>query len=214
MKQLKDLRIVIADDHTFLLKGLNEYLIASGLNVIGMAHDGTQALQLIIDESPDLAILDVEMPYLSGFGVAEICKAKGMSTKIVVLSFHKETQFVTEAKSLGIAGYVLKEDSTNEILECIEAVANGGTYFSKQLRKAQDSVDGQGLVSELTPSERKILRLIAQNQSTKEIADTLFVSERTIEKHRSNIVSKLNLSGQSNSLTIWALENKTLLKSL
>ncbi|MEQ9306655.1 MAG: response regulator, partial [Marinoscillum sp.] len=123
MIDIKRLRIVIADDHIFLLNGLNDHLNRLGLNVIGMAHDGAQALQLITDEQPDLAILDVEMPYMSGFTVADICRTKGMSTKIVVLSLHRELGFVKEAKSLGIKGYVLKEDSTSEILTCIEEVA-------------------------------------------------------------------------------------------
>lgn len=214
MKDLSELRIVLADDHAFLLQGLKDYLASKRLQIVGQAEDGTKALQLIMDEAPDIAILDIEMPYLSGFSIAEICKQKGLPTKIIILSFHKEADFVTQAKRLGISGYILKEDATNEILDCITSVAKGQTYFSKAVQTEKNADTGLGQISELTPSERKILRLVAQKNSTEEIAEQLYISIRTVEKHRSNIVAKLGLSGQSNSLTTWAIENKALLNNL
>lgn len=215
MNNFTELRIVIADDHAFLLQGLREHLASKGIHVVGQAQDGTQALKLITDLAPDIAILDVEMPYLSGFSVAEICKQNAFTTKVVILSIHKEPDFIKQAKRLGISGYILKEDATSEIFECIEAVQRGGSYFSNALTldlKLEE--DKLGLVSNLTPSERKILRLIAQKMSTIEIADQLFISERTVEKHRSNIVAKLELSGRSYSLTTWAVENKVIISTL
>lgn len=215
MKKLDELRVVIADDHAFLLQGLSDHLISKGIDVVGQAQDGTQALKLITDLEPDIAILDIEMPYLSGFAIAEICKQKAMLTKVVILSFHKEPDFIHQAQRLGISGYILKEDASNEIYQCIEAIVRGENYFSKKLTgQLENQEDRLGLVGKLTPSERKILRLVAQKLSTQEIADQLFISERTVEKHRSNIVGKLGLSGQSNSLTEWALENKIILHNL
>lgn len=212
---MTDLRIVLADDHAFLLQGLSDYLTSKGLNVIGLAADGAQALQLITDEQPDVAILDIEMPYLSGLAIAEICKQKDLPTKIVVLSFHKEQEFITQAKELGISGYVLKEDATSEIEACIRAVSSGGSYFSSALTIPETSEnDGLSQIPLLTPSEKKILKLIADKNSSTEIAELLYISERTVEKHRSNIVAKLNLSGQSNSLTNWATEYKSLIAQL
>ncbi len=213
--KLEELRFVIADDHAFLLQGLNDHLVSKGLNVVGQALDGTQALQLITDLAPDIAILDIEMPYLSGFAIAEICQKKSLNTKIVILSFHKEADFIKQAQRLGISGYILKEDATTEIYTCLEAVCRGENYFSHALTLDQESKDDKlGLVANLTPSERKILKLVAQKMSTQDIAEQLFISDRTVEKHRSNIVSKLGLSGQSNSLTEWALENKLVLNNL
>ena len=120
-----------------------------------------------------------------------------------------------QAKQLGISGYILKEDSTSEIIDCIEALSRGETYFSKALRIEKSTGDDSlSLISGLTPSERKILRLVAQKKTTLEIAEMLFISDRTVEKHRSNIVNKLNLTGQSNSLTNWAIENKVLILNL
>lgn len=215
MVNLKELNVVIADDHAFLLQGLNDHLTSKGLNVVGQAVDGTQALKLITDLKPDIAILDIEMPYLSGFSIAEICQKKEMKTKVVILSFHKEPDFIKQAKRLGIAGYILKEDASNEILQCLEAINNGENYFSQTLTTERgNEQDKLGLVADLTPSERKILRLVAQKMSTQDIAEQLFISDRTVEKHRSNIISKLQLSGQSNSLTEWALENKVILNNL
>lgn len=210
-----DIKVVIADDHAFLLQGLSDHLTSMGIQVLGKAEDGTQALRLITDLDPDVAILDIEMPYLSGFSIAEICQKKGMKTRVVILSFHKESDFIKQAKRLGISGYILKEDASNEIVQCLEAICEGKNYFSRALTLDQENKEDKlGLVANLTPSERKILRLVAQKLSTQEIAEQLFISERTVEKHRSNIVSKLALSGQSNSLTEWAIENKLILNNL
>lgn len=210
-----DSKIVLADDHAFLLQGLNDHLTSKGFQVVGQAEDGTQALKLITDLEPDLAILDIEMPYLSGFSIAEICKKQSLKTKIIILSFHKEPDFIEQAQRMGISGYILKEDATSEIIQCIESVLNGENYFSRVLTQDQETKDDKlGLVADLTPSERKILKLVSQKLSTQEIADQLFISDRTVEKHRSNIVSKLGLSGQSNSLTTWAIEHKLILSNL
>lgn len=215
MSDPSKIRIVLADDHAFLLQGLADHLASKEFNVVGQALDGTQALQLIMDEAPDIAILDIEMPYLSGLSIAEICKQKKLETKIILLSFHKEQEFVNQAKELGISGYVLKEDAISEIVLCINELMLGNSYFSKALITKIDPEDDSLIgVSSLTPSEKKILKLIAEKNSTQEIADMLHISERTVEKHRSNIVGKLSLSGQSNSLTNWAIEYKSLLSQL
>lgn len=212
--KVTDLRIVAADDHVLLLQGLCDYLTAKGLNVVGKANNGTEALQLITDESPDLAILDVEMPYLSGFSIAEICQQKGLSTKIMILSLHDDTDFIAQAKSAGVSGYVLKADGPEEVLKCVEAISAGETYFHFGLSDSASGVGTMSKISDLTQSERKILRFVAQKNSNQQIAELLFISERTVEKHRSNIVAKLGLPGQSNSLTSWAMENKALLNNL
>jgi DNA-binding NarL/FixJ family response regulator len=211
----RPIRVVVADDHAFLRQGLADYLKEREFEVVGQAVDGTEALQLITDLQPDVAILDIEMPYLSGFSVAEMCHRNGYKTRIVILSLHKELDFISRAKQLKIAGYMLKEDATSELVHCIEEILKGGTYFSKALMKEADGNDADGLgLTRLSPSERKILRLVAEKKTSEEIADILFISSRTVEKHRSNIVAKLNLSGQSNSLTNWAIEHKQLVNAL
>lgn len=211
---MNNLRIIIADDHVLLLQGLYDFLTSLGFNVVGKASNGTEALQLITDHSPDIAILDIEMPYLSGLAIAEICQQKKLSTKVMVLSLHDDPDFVIQAKSVGVAGYVLKAEGTEEILKSLETIAAGATYFPLASGIDLNRSSTQSKLADLTQSERKILRLVVQKNSNQEIAELLFISDRTVEKHRSNIVSKLGLSGQSNSLTTWALENKALLINL
>lgn len=202
--------LVLADDHPLLLKGLESALLSKGFNVIGTANDGSEALRLISEYQPDIAILDIEMPYMDGLSVAKHCQEKRYETKFIILSYHKETEFIARAKNLNLSGYLLKEDALEEIETCIHAVSEGKEYFSKafQLTEVNDLQTALDRLDALTPSERKILKLIAENLSTKFIADKLFVSQRTIEKHRSNIIQKLDLGGKPNGLTSWVLHNK------
>ncbi len=205
--------LVLADDHPLLLQGLESTLISKGFNVLGTASDGRAVLKLITEFNPEIAILDIEMPEMNGLSVAKYCMEHNYDTKFIILSYHKETEFIARAKSLNVSGYLLKEDALEEIEACIKEVANGGKYFSKafhvkDITSAQTTLE---MIEVLTPSERKILNFIAANQSTREIADKLFISERTVEKHRSNIIQKLGLEGKPNGLTTWVLHNKHLL---
>ncbi|MDC1379629.1 response regulator transcription factor [Algibacter sp.] len=204
----KDFTIVIADDHPMLLNGLYEALVSNGYNVIGKAQNGTEALQLILELKPTLAILDVEMPFMTGFEVIKYIKEKNIPTKFIIQTLHKNLEYITLALSLKIEGYLLKEDPFTAIEMCMEKVLNNESYFS-------DSIDSNGLLNAtnefknlklLTPSELVILKLISKQASTNVIAESLFVSTRTIEKHRSNIIDKLGLGGgEQNSLSYWAI---------
>ncbi len=216
MVNFKEVNAVIADDHPMLLQGLEATLIKNGIDVLVAAKDGTSALQAIIDRKPTLAILDVEMPYLTGFDIADQCQKIVPETKFIILSYHKEAQFIVRARDLNISGYVLKEDTSTELIKCIELVLKGEFYYSKSITKENIDLADQNLsrLAFLSPSEKKILKMIATPLSSQEIADQLHVSERTIEKHRSNIISKLKLSGQTHGLSLWAREQKTIIMSL
>lgn len=216
MADLTKLRVVIADDHPMLLQGLKNTLVNGGVKVLAAASDGTTALQAIQDHLPDLAIVDIEMPYLTGFAIADECGKRGLKTKFIILSYHKEAAFILQAQNSGVSGYLLKEDTSLEILNCIQAVMNGATYYSQSLVQKELNFANENLkrLASLSPSEKKILKMIATQLSSQEIADKLHVSERTIEKHRSNIISKLDLSGQANSLSLWSLENKSIIMNL
>jgi DNA-binding NarL/FixJ family response regulator len=209
----KDFSLIIADDHPMLLKGLKEELIVNNYSIIGQAINGMQALELILKFSPTIALLDIDMPLLTGFEVVKMAKEKGTKTKFIMLSFHKEAGYITQAKTLQINGYLLKEDSFFEIERCIDAVLNNKEYFSSSfdnssLENANDELKKLKL---LTPSEVIILKLIAQGTSNNELADTLGVSIRTIEKHRSNIINKLDIPGGTNAVTHWVISNKSLI---
>lgn len=203
-------RIVIADDHPFLLEGLYNQLVKLGFTNVHKAENGTDALKLIQEKETSLAILDIEMPFMDGLSVASHCKIEGCNTKFIILSYHKEPEFIARAKSMNISGYILKEDALTEIENCIKTLQNNEKYYSKvfnspELKDAENTADR---IQFLSPSELKILKLIAQGLSTKTISEQLFISDRTVEKHRSNIITKLQLKGKTNSLFQWALENK------
>lgn len=201
--------IIIADDHPLLLKGLNDYLLEKGYNIIGSGNNGREAFNLIVKEKPDIAILDIQMPFLSGIEIAKKCKSNGLQTKIVLITFHKERELYSEAQDLNIFGYILKEFALEEIENCINTVANNEAYFSPKIKELLGMGSTKNpILAQLTPSEKKILKLIANDKTNKEIAALLFISYRTVEKHRSNIITKLNLEPKTNSLLIWAKENQ------
>lgn len=216
MINFKEIKVVIADDHPMVLQGLEATLSKYGITILAATKDGTSTLQAIIDLQPDLAIIDIEMPYLNGFAIAAECSKLSLQTKFVILSYHKEPEFIIKAKELNISGYLLKEDTSREILKCIEQVMKGQTYFSQSIISQHLSKGNHTLVklSTLSPSEKKILKLIAKGLSSQEIAGQLHVSERTIEKHRSNIIAKLGLSGQAYGLSLWAREQHTVILNI
>lgn len=201
--------IIIADDHPLLLKGLNDFLSEKGYNIVGSGSDGRQAYNLLIQKEPDIAILDIQMPFMSGLEIAQQCRTNNIKTKIVLITLHKEIELYEKAKELNIFGYILKEFALEEIENCIESVKEGKPFFSAKIKESIDvRTVHDDLLDLLTPSEKKILNLIAQDKTNKEIASHLFISHRTVEKHRSNIINKLELEPKTNSLLIWAKENQ------
>ncbi len=207
------LKFVIADDHVFLLNGLHQALEEKGHDVLGIAKDGIEAVNMILLHQPDIALLDIDMPLLTGFDVIKMARVKTIKTKFVVLSFHKELEYIALAKSIGISGYLLKEDSIDELDACIKAIQDNEEYFSTSLQKISLKEVDSTLknLNLLTPSECQILKFIAEEYDTNKIAMSLHVSERTIEKHRSNIIRKINLEVKNNTLGQWALKNQRFL---
>lgn len=200
--------IIIADDHPLLLKGLSDFLIEKDYHLIGQGNDGRQAYNLITQKKPDIAILDIQMPYMSGLEIAQQCKEHNIKTKIVLITLHKEKDLYQKAQELNIFGYILKEFALEEIENCIKTVTEGVPFFSDRIKELIGVVFMENTeLSSLTPSEKKILKLIAQDKTNKDIASLLFISYRTVEKHRSNIITKLNIEPKTNSLLIWAKEN-------
>lgn len=206
---MKNESIIIADDHPLLLKGLSDFLLEKGYNVIGSGNNGREAFNLINKLHPDIAILDIQMPFMSGLEIVKKCHTNNIKTKIILITFHKEKQLYSEANDLNIYGYILKEFALEEIENCLKSVSEGKPFFSPKISDMLGSNSNKDNVLEvLTPSEKKILKLIAMDKTNKDIASLLFISHRTVEKHRSNIISKLNLEHKTNSLLIWAKEHQ------
>ena len=208
----KKLKILIADDHPLLLEGLFYMLNKrEDFQIIGQAANGLEALKVVREIKPDIAILDIQMPKLDGFEVSKIIIQEKLPTKIIFLTMFKDVELIKKVIDLGIKGYVLKENAVNDIVNCIESVAEGKFFISPQVsdillnQKEKKKKEEDDL---LTPSEKKIIDLIALDKSSKEIAEELFVSVKTIENHRSNICKKLGITGNS-ALLKYALKNKT-----
>ena len=177
----KHLNIIVADDHPMLLKGLTEELTTNGYNVIATAQNGAIALEHITTLNPDIAILDIEMPLLTGFEVINKCEDKALKTKFIVLTSHKESRFVYKAKNLNISGYLLKDEPFTELQNCLNAIKNGDTYFSSKFNAVFDNEVSPELekIKFLSPSERTIVRLIAKGNTSRDISESLLISIRT-----------------------------------
>ena len=210
--------ILIADDHPIFRKGLAE-VISSGseYSVIAECGDGVSALRMIKELNPDIALLDIQMPKMTGFEVLKAVNEAHLTTNIVFLTMHSEENIFEKAMDLGAKGYLLKESVTDDIILCLKNVLAGRFYVSGSISdylirlttklKAGNERTG---IQKLTSTEMKVLKLIAEKLSSKEIAERLFVSVRTVENHRNNICIKLDLHG-ANALLPFAIENKHLL---
>lgn len=209
-------KIVIADDHPMFREGLAKAVEREkDFTIVGKAVDGTEALRLIKELRPDLAVLDVSMPNMDGLEVARHVHNEALPTEIVILTMYKELSYFNAALDLGVRGYILKDSSTTEFLSCLRSVKEGQYYISPAIshlliereKKVQLLADSVPALQKLTPAERAILKLVAQNLTSKEISEKIFVSVRTVENHRLHICQKLGIKGH-NKLLEFALENK------
>ena len=199
--------IIIADDHPLVLKGLKDFLIEKKFNLLASAKNGKEALALIKAHNPDIAILDIKMPFLTGLQIAEKCKTDRLPTKIILITFEKDERTYNDAKSIGVYGYVLKEFALEEIENCIASVIKDKPYFSPELIDFIKVNQAPKKLASLTDAEKTILKLISESKTAKEIAEELFISSRTVEKHKSHIRTKLVLGSKSESLYLFAKEN-------
>jgi len=211
------LRILIADDHPLFRQGLRQAIAADpACEVVQEAGDGRAALQFIRELKPDLCILDINMPLLDGLAVVRQMRQHRLPGEVIFLTMYKEPDLLNAAVDLDVKGYVLKESATSDILQCIRSVAAGHRYVSPSLSDflfarragAQALREEKPGLDRLTPAERRILKLIADDRTSKEIADELGLSPRTVENHRTNICEKLDVHG-IHSLVKFAYENKS-----
>jgi DNA-binding NarL/FixJ family response regulator len=194
-------RILIADDHAIVRSGLRKVLDAKpDLEVVAEAEDGAEAVQKALAEEVDLAILDVSMPRLTGIQAAAELTKRSPELKVVMLSMYDSEQFLFEALKAGASGYVLKSGADTDIVEACRAAMRGDSYLypSAVTMLVRDYVERGGSGEErfdvLTPRELEVLKLIAEASTSKQIADTLFISVKTVDRHRQNILDKLGMS--------------------
>ena len=200
-------RIVLADDHVMFRKGIKNILEgAKDLEVIGEVDDGLKLLEFFKKKTPDMVIMDISMPNLRGLEATREIKKFSPDTKVLILTMHKDKEYVYHAVSAGAEGYLLKEDADTELFAAVEKIREGEHYISPLLsgeltyELIQASHRGQATPQSepLTTREREVLKLIAEGITNKEIADLLFISARTVEHHRANIMRKLNIKKTAN----------------
>jgi DNA-binding NarL/FixJ family response regulator len=209
------IRVLLADDHPVVRKGLRSSIEEhDGVEIVAEAGDGELALQLIRRLSPDIAVLDIDMPKLDGFAVAREVQKLGISTKIIFLTLHTDPDFFDSAIHCGGKGYLLKDGASEEIVAGLRAVAAGQMYVSQGMthllvkrRRTSTATADAGPMDALTVSERNIMKLIAQGKSSKEIGQELDIHYRTVENHRTNICRKLKIEG-ANALLRFALQHQ------
>ena len=200
---MKEYTIILADDHRLMREGIRSLINKmGGLAVIGEAGDGLALLQLLKRYSPDMVILDIAMPGLRGIEAAREIHTLYPEIDILMLSMHKREEFLSMALAAGAKGYLLKEDSGDELLQAIEQIKAGKTYLSKELASAFPNAiiaicrgNHKAISDSLTPRERQVLQLIAEGHTDRQIADHLCISIRTVHRHHANIRGKLNLKG-------------------
>ena len=195
------IKVLVADDHAIILDGICSLLgTISGLKVVGRAENGRKALELAIKLRPDVVIMDISMPELNGFEAARQIGAEVPGVRIIALSMYAEKRYVLGMLKAGVSGYLIKDCAFQELAEAISVVHRGGTYLSPKIadtvRKALlDSIEETPMTvsEELTERERQVLQRMAEGVKTRDIAEELHVSVKTVETYRASIMQKLNL---------------------
>ena len=217
------MHILIADDHPIFRSGLKFLLEASFENIkIDQVENGEEVLNFLKNQTPDVLIVDIDMPVLNGLEVCKAVTSLNIDTKIIVLTFYKEMEMFKLAFFNGAKGYLVKDNTSEELVDCIQTVLDGRNYLAKEVREegknlfSSDKMNFQlqDSISKLSQTELKTLKLVSQKYSSKEISDLLFVSVKSIENYRSRICKKLNLDARNNSLILWCMDNKMILENI
>jgi two-component system, NarL family, response regulator DegU len=212
-----EVRLLVVDDHPVFRRGLRQIIEENPrFRVVGEASDGDVALRLAADVEPAIAVVDIDMPRLNGLEFVRALQKKQRTVSVIFLTMYKEEDMFNAAMDLGVKAYVLKENAVEDILSALEKVARGETFLSQSMlnlnRRRSDRVQqlllSKPQLDDLTSAERRILKLIAEDRTSKEIASLLQISVKTVDNHRLNICHKLNLHG-SHSLLKFAFDHKS-----
>jgi DNA-binding NarL/FixJ family response regulator len=207
------IRVILAEDHTIVRKGLRSLLEGEeDIEVIGEAGDGKEAITLVEQKKPDIVVMDIGMPELNGLEATRRIKKKFPETKVLILTMHTNEEYVFEILQAGASGYIVKKAAPTELVSALRAVKRGESFLSPSISKKvideylqrAGEAKRRGAFELLTDREREVLQLIAEGNSTRGIAGRLFISTKTVETHRSNLMEKLDLHGTAD-LTRYAI---------
>ena len=189
------IRVLLADDHLIVCQSLKAVLEREGLQVVGEAADGREAVRLACALRPDVAVLDVSMPLLNGLDAAREIQKACPRTRTILLTMHGEDTYVLQALQMGIRGYVLKSQAAMDLVRALQEVSRGAVYLSPGVSGAVVEAyrTKKDLRDPLTPREREVLQLVAEGKTTKEVASLLGVSVKTAEYHRNSVMQKLGI---------------------
>lgn len=213
------IKILIADDHPIFRQGIIKIVEQDqSYQIVGQCADGSEVMEKIKELNPAIAIVDISMPGMNGLEVLRASQKERLATDFIILTMYKDEEYFNEAMNLGVKGYILKDNAAKDLLNCIRTVSQGSFFICPELSnlllernaKMQSLLNKTPTLEDLTPTEKKILKLISQNKTSKEIAEELFVSIRTVQNHRNNIAQKLGLRGH-HKLLQFAIENKAYL---
>ncbi|SFE43729.1 two component transcriptional regulator, LuxR family [Thermoanaerobacter thermohydrosulfuricus] len=207
------IRLLVADDHALIRKGLVQLIeMENDIKVISQASNGEEAYKLAKKFMPDLILMDVNMPVMNGIKAAKMLKEEKHPSKVLLLTIYNDREYLLEALKLGVEGYILKDAEYDDLIKAIRTIYNGGVYIHPSLMEEIDNIDHENLKKDLTPREIEILKLISKGYSNKEIAQKLFLSEKTVKNHVYNIFKKLDVKDRTQA-AIYMLKNETILQN-
>lgn len=220
MNENKKIRIIIADDHPVFRSGLMKIIETDKeIEIVGEADNGESALQKILDLKPDVALLDIDMPKITGIQVLKELKRKKININTIFLTVYSDESIFDEAMNIGILGYVLKDSAISDIIDCIKSVSEGKYYITPSLsdflinrrNKLKRMEENKPALKKLTKTEMNVLILLAEGKTSKQIGEEMFISHKTVDNHKTNISDKLQLKGL-HGLMKFAIENKAILQ--
>jgi DNA-binding NarL/FixJ family response regulator len=209
---MEKIKIIIADDHTMFLQGIVSLLEnEENISILGEATNGKAIFKIMENSIPDIILLDISMPEMDGIEVTKIIKQNFSTVKILILSTHSNTQMIAKLIRMGVDGYLLKNTEKQELLHAIQTIQKGGTHFCEEVLEKNDDNNSKikkenFYITELSSREKEILILIAQEFTGSEIAKRVFISLNTVNTHRRNLISKLNVKNTA-GLVKYAIEN-------
>lgn len=211
---MNPIKVVIVDDHALIREGIKKLLeLEEGIEIVAVAQDGEEALEKIASNRPDVVLLDINMPKMNGIECLKQIKAKYTKTKVIMLTIHEDSEYLIKTINIGAEGYVLKDADVSSLVKAIQKVVSGDIYIHPTLSnvlvkayKRKDDEEEEDLIAGLTRREYEVISLISKGFNNKEIGQELFISEKTVKNHVSNIFKKINVNDRTQA-ALFALKN-------